>query len=1535
MKLKPLNSDYLNRTVLITLQACLLITVIVALTIRHINDLRTNDAVKEKGDIAFHAVIDRLHLYEHGLESTRAAVLAGGVEYMTREDFNRYGHTINLAEDFPGTRSFVFVRRVRDPDLDAFVERTRKLDWPQFELKDLNAHDHDEHFIVQYVTPEEDNTEAIGLDIATEASRRYAAIQAMVSGDTRITRPIQLISSDTGFRHSFLMLMPIYKGGEIPSTTEDRLNKAIGWAMAPITISDALTEQRLDPERFILTISDVTDTSYPEEFFINSKEKGSHTDIERFEVYGRIWRMTLSATPAFIDSLHLFSPLVAGLIGIFISLLASALVSVLLANYRNNQRLQMEQTRLTSIMESSADGIIGKTLEGKIIAWNAGAEHIFGFTREEAIGRYIVDLLIPDRLRHEEAIVLKRISNRETITSFETTRKRKDGREIPVSVSVAPIISATGQVIGASKSVRDISKQKAAESRIRDLNANLEKEVEQRTAELADLNLLMSNVLSAASEFSIIATDKSGVIRVFNRGAEILLGYSPEEIVGKTTPKIFHVRDEVEARAAELSAEIGREVNGFEVFTYNPISTGAEYREWTFIRKDGSQVPVTLVVTAMRDDAGDIIGFLGISTDITESKRAAADLNAAQEKLMATSDTLLMASKTAELGIWTWHLEDQHLEWNDKMYELYQQPISLAEGGLSFHHWSSRLHPDDVDMAIERLHQAIRGESEYDPTFRLVLDNGDIRYIQAGAYVEHDADGKPVKVTGINRDVTDDRELKQRLIKAKEIADAANEAKSLFLANMSHEIRTPMNAVLGMLELLLKTSLEDRQFGYANKAKMAATSLLSLLNDILDYSKIDAGKLELDPHSFDINALMEHLGVVMSGNLRGKSIELLFDMDEQLPQFLIGDQLRLQQVLINLSSNAIKFTSEGEVTVRITCQNIENGIAEIDFSIIDTGIGISPDQQERIFEGFTQAEASTTRRYGGTGLGLVISKRLIELMGGELKLDSHVGRGSHFHFTLRLPLDTSREWHSPHLTLAQPPRILVVDYHRASRELLARQLNHINGFVLTAQTAEQALQHMSQCGPMNTLCFDLILLDWPMPDTDMPALVRQLKNSCTNPNMQLLLLCSATEMELPHASKDLPFDGVLSRPVTPLRLVQTLEAVLTHQPMPDVLTDIGHEEEATGEHHGPLAGLHLLLVEDNLFNQEVAYELLTQEGAKVDVAPGGLEGVNQVLERQRPYDLVLMDMQMPDIDGLEATRRIRADSRFTHLPIIAMTANVSPSDQERCLEAGMNAHLGKPLDMPRVIETILEYTRANDEDSSKVIPVNQENLAAADTKEQAQLATPEADEENTDESDIQVMSSEEAMVDLMRRFAGNEKLCRKVIVGLVPSLQPILNDLRRQFETQDWEGARASAHTMKGTAGTAGYMRLHHQLAQLEKRLRQEPVEARQFSTALVGRLQGQAEQEQQMLIALLKEEETATQATAEVPTQDLQAKMQAAAQYLQSGNLKALDIIEEIHRALSLRTEFDQTLASLMEAAENLEFDAAQSQLMDLMERL
>ncbi|MFI8621236.1 CHASE domain-containing protein [Marinomonas sp. NPDC078689] len=1244
-----------NKWVLATLLVGLCLTALITEHIKSNNQHRITKAVQVASDQAIKTVNERIRLYQYGLRGARGAILTAGEYGLSRRLFMRYSLSRDIDQEFPGARGFGFIRRVQPSDVERFVQRAQQDGWLDFHIKELSPHS-GERYVIQYIEPVVRNVQAVGLDIASEKNRRTAAKAAIDTGKVHLTGPITLVQATGNPLQSFLILMPIYNSGAAPKTLKARQDRAYGWSYAPLLMQEVMADLGLNTKNVHLELFDITEADNSEMFFDSNYNQphGLYTQRKSFPIYGRIWESRFSVYPSFIANLNLPNPRDIFGVGVLISLLSATLLGVVRVSRQHRQEIISQQAKIAAIVESSSDGIVGTTLDGIITSWNKGAEKIFGYKKSDVLGDSVYQLLIPDDRSEQERQIFESIKKGEDVSHFDTVRKTKSGNKIPVSVAISPIYGASGYVIGASKSVRDISLQKSAEAKIRELNNSLENQVKERTAALQTLNLILNDVLNASSEIAIVATDLDGMITLFNSGAQRMLKYSSEEVIGQLTPLSFHFKDEILALKKSLENDTKTPIESeLATLFYHAIHKKSDSREWTYIDKQGKHLDVSVVITPMHDDKGVVIGFLNMAIDITKQKKSNA-------KIISMRDQLLMAANVAQLGIWTWNVQTDELDWNDMMFQIYQQPITLKREGVTYQHWMERLHLEDKADFEQALQRTLQDGEAFDQMYRIVLPNESVRYIQARAHVELDRQGNVTSVTGINRDITQEYELETWLRRAKEEADAASLAKSEFLANMSHEIRTPMNAVLGMLQLVQRTALDVKQADYIAKAHVAAKSLLGLINDILDYSKVDAGKLEIEHAPFSLTQLVSELDTLLSGLAMNTKVKLSYDIDSNIPAFLEGDHLRLLQVLTNLSSNALKFTLEGTVEVSIKQVFSRPEVSHLKFSVKDTGIGIDMRQKENIFEVFSQAESSTARRFGGSGLGLVISRRLVRLMGGELMVESVLGEGSHFYFSLVLP---------------------VVD--------------------------EQEVAVITE------------------------------------------------------------------------RLAATASLSSTNR----------------------LQGLRLLVVEDNAFNRQVAEELLQAEGAEVTLAEGGEEGVAAVLESDlSAFDLVLMDMQMPNVDGLEATRRIRRDPRFTQLPIVAMTANVSKSDQEACLHAGMNDHLGKPLDIDLMICVICQHVG---------------RFRKADVEPSACIES----DAHVSQGMIENRRTEE-VASIMARFANNKALYASLKESFLQETGVLLENLEQAMAQRDRQVLLKTAHSLKGSTGTMGLSACSNTMSDIEALLK-------------------------------------------------------------------------------------------------------------------
>ena len=780
-------------------------------------------------------------------------------------------------------------------------------------------------------------------------------------------------------------------------------------------------------------------------------------------------------------------------------------------------------------------------------------------------------------------------------------------------------------------------------------------------------------------------------------------------------------------------------------------------------------------------------------------------------------------------------------------------------------------------------------------------------------------DGRIEKYTSIRLDITASKQKTLLLEQATQAAQAASQAKSHFLANMSHEIRTPMNAILGMLTLLQKTELTSKQADYTNKSEGAARALLGLINEILDFSKIEAGKMTLDLQPFEMEQLLRDLSVLLSTSVGRKPIELLYDIDPGMPRQLLGDAMRLQQVLLNLGSNALKFTAQGHVVLSMKVRSHSAQAVTLDIAMQDSGIGIAPENQARIFSGFTQAESSTTRRFGGTGLGLAISQRFIQMMGGELALQSALGEGSRFYFSLTLPLVTAP------LALPAPAnadtangtpawRVLMVDDDAMARETMRAMGQSWGWTVDLAASGEQAMR-LLQDQAQHDIRYQAVFVDWQMPGLDGLQTSQAIRTVMPSAAMPIIVMVTAHGREIlaQHSESDTLLDGYLVKPVTAAMLRDAVVAALARSNGANTL-QAGMPLPAPAPVQR-LCGMRLLLVEDNLVNQQVACELLEAEGAIVQIANNGQEGVEAVASTRPPFDVVLMDVQMPVMDGFCATRYIRTEMALADLPIVAMTANALSSDHEACLAAGMNDHVGKPFDLNTLVRVL--HQQANWADLGRAPPVAP---SPAITPAVQQAAT-------------------QAGVDLcgvLQRMGGNQDLYERMLGTFLTDLASLPAQLRQLVQSGAHEDVTRLLHTLKGVAATVGAHELAAQAALCETQWH-TPSPPAQRETALQYTLAAMV-QHRAGLQGLLQALQNSTPHTAEpgltpMEAAELRRIVHTLAEQLRADDMAAMLLFADFQRQFG--AHLGERITPLEEAMAALDFDAALVQCEALVARV
>ncbi len=923
--------------------------------------------------------------------------------------------------------------------------------------------------------------------------------------------------------------------------------------------------------------------------------------------------------------------------------------------------------------------------------------------------------------------------------------------------------------------------------------SELQKIIRGRVAETAVQESEERYRLIAEKSIAGVYIVQEGKFSFLNANAASYAGYGPHELIGRVATAIVHDDDRELVRANAVKMLRGKR--------------RAPY-EFRIVTREGKTRWIMETVTSVH--LGGKPAILGNSMDITEIKEAMEKI----EEQKAMESSILIAIPHAVMG-----LHNRRIVFaNDAVEQVFGWTPEELIGQTTRVLYGSESDYKDIGMTF---YSAMKDQRNYSTEYTCIRKDGRniVCRINISAIGDHFSEGRVVVVY---EDITERKraeidlenyrnrleelvnERTAELVAAKKVAEAATQSKSEFLANMSHEIRTPMNAVLGMTHLALQTDLTGKQADYLHKIESAGQSLLGIINDILDFSKIEAGKLDIEETDFMLEDVLDNAVTIIGMKASEKKLELLVDTAPDVPVSLSGDALRLGQVLINLGNNAVKFTEQGEVIIRTRLVKREfEGEQEkihLQFSVIDTGIGMTEEQQGRLFQPFMQGDSSVTRKYGGTGLGLAISRRLVEMMGGRIIVDSELYKGSIFSFfavfgagavTSRHYVETSAE--------LKGLRILVVDDSHAARQILKGMLDAMGLIVKDTASAEKAIAEIKKAD--TDMPYDLVIMDWRLQGTNGIEAAQYIKSYLKLKNIPKILMATAYSYEdIRTRAEKAGLDGFLLKPISPSVLLDTIMVLFGKE---RITPCTAAEDHKPSVHLAGIAGAQVLLAEDNELNQQVAKELLEKAGLVVSLAGNGLEAVEKA--KQGIFDIVLMDVQMPLLDGYEAARIIRRRLDLKDLPIIALTAHVLSRDREECLLSGMNDYISKPINPENLHAMLLKWIKPG---QRMAIPLQKSGREAVDDSLPEELPG------------IAVRES------VTRMMQGDARLYLKAIQSFVENHADDAHAVREAIQKGDREKALRISHSMKSVAGLIGAKRLQWSSRGLEKAIKDVRKEA-------------------------------------------------------------------------------------------------------------
>lgn len=1198
----------------------------------------------------------------HQMDSYQQALLGisgfiKGSTSITEQEWKNYYRSLNISENVRGMKSIGYIANVPSAKIKNFVAQQKKINGESF-----NVHppvDFEEYFIVTHVEPKDPQKRALGLNISFEKSRYDTALLSRDTGKAVITGKIKLVTEDSD-KPAFLIMNPVYSDSNNLMTPDDRREALLGWVYASLIGENILKELDRGPNgAFSLSVYDGEDAN--PDSLIYTSETGDGKDPATFEIRRKIevmqrkWTLVWRSTNTYDVSIKTHEPILilmggfslSTLLGVFFIFLSQREKTIHSMVDQKAGEIQASERRMRLLVKNTPAAVA--MFDNNMCYIMASDRWIadYHLQDKDIIGKSHYEIFPEIKNNSDWLAVHQRALKGEIIIRDEDSWIREDGKLEWVKWAIHPWMSSDDEIGGIVMFTEVITHRKEAEIR--------EKKLMDRFIE----DDRFKRAILSSAPYMVIAMDRDGKVLVFNREAERNLGYKADEVVGIKSPFEWHLPEEMDKRVRDLAKELGEDVSAlgyFDVLTRKALLQGFEEREWTFIRKDGSYFPGRLIVTPMKNEKHDVTGFLGVVENISAWKRQ--------------QDFLELTLSATQDGVWDWDEQTKELWLSPR----WKQMLGYEDHEISNDHTGARrvIHPDDLALWYKNIAAYISGETEeFSGVYRFIHKDGSTHYILSRAKCVRDHTGKVLRVVGAHTDITD-------IEHAKAEADKANKAKSEFLANMSHEIRTPMNGIMGMAQIILDTNLTAQQRLYAQYISSSADSLLHIINDILDISKIESGKMVLEATSFNLADLCDEVADTISLKMDDSAVEFILDYAPESVANVIGDPLRVRQVLINLCGNAVKFTQSGHVHLQVYTENKENDDIDVHVFVHDTGIGIPADKISSIFEKFDQADSSTARRFGGTGLGLPISKKIIEAMGGEITVESLAGRGTSFHCMLPLKRDEyDRGGDYFQEFILQQRRSLILDDNPVNARRVSEFLSYLGHDAEYACCTEEAGSLLaSQNSP-----YDYVFIDEKIPGFNVSDTLEFLKDAGLGSSAKIIVMGGHETFNKVDFYKAQHVDAILSKPIKNKEIVLLLQRFENGgSESGEVITRYTLEGSSISEADrlACFDDTKILLVEDNLVNQEVFLGMMSSMKCSVHIASSGQDAIRMI--KNDDFDIIFMDCQMPVMDGFEATKNIREQEKRKNI-IVALTANASKADREKCLAAGMDDYLSKPFSM--------------------------------------------------------------------------------------------------------------------------------------------------------------------------------------------------------------------------------------------------------------